>query len=278
LVELAIGDAYGAAFEYSSNRMVREQNDLQCYRLHPRHGSRPGCYTDDTQMSIAVAEAMLSGESWTRELLADHFVAAFKRDPREGYARGFYAFLEEVQSGDEFLERIRPNSDKSGATMRAVPLGLFGDPGTVMRKCELQAKLTHDTPDGVRAAQAASLLSHFFVHNVGPKAEVAKFITDFVQGPWVASWSGKVGHRGIDSVHAAISAVVEHDALSSMLQACIAYTGDVDTVATIALGAASCSDEIDQDLPDALYDGLENDGYGLDYLRELDAKLAEARW
>ena len=47
----------------------------------------------------------------------------------------------------------------------------------------------------------------------------------------------------------------------------------VDTVATIALGAASCSHEITQDLSPVLIHSLENGQYGLDYLRVLDRKL-----
>src|SRR4051812_29384991 len=99
LVEIAIGDAYGAGFEYAPDRLVRERNDLSAYIQHPRHRLRPGCYTDDTQMSVAVAEAVVSDEPWTPELLARHFVTAFKRDPREGYASGFYHFLQEVRDG-----------------------------------------------------------------------------------------------------------------------------------------------------------------------------------
>ena len=64
--------------------------------------------------------------------LARRFVEAFRRDPREGYAGGFYAFLQEVTSGDEFLQRIRPDSDKSGAAMRAGPLGVFPTIGEVV--------------------------------------------------------------------------------------------------------------------------------------------------
>src|ERR1700722_10974607 len=92
LLELAIGDAYGAGFEYAADRIVREKNDLSGYIQHPRHGIKPGCYTDDTQMSIAVAEAIVSDEPWTPQGLADRFVTSFKRDPREGYAGVFYAF------------------------------------------------------------------------------------------------------------------------------------------------------------------------------------------
>jgi ADP-ribosylglycohydrolase len=124
LVELAIGGAYGAGFEYAPARMIREQNDLSGYVQHPRHGIRPGCYTDDTQMSIAIAEAIISDAEWTPLMLARHFIEAFKRDPREGYAGRFHAFLQEVNDGEEFLARIKPHSDKSGAAMRAGLIGI----------------------------------------------------------------------------------------------------------------------------------------------------------
>jgi hypothetical protein len=47
----------------------------------------------------------------------------------------------------------------------------------------------------------------------------------------------------------------------------------VDTVGAIALAAASCSPEIDQDIPEHLIITLENGTYGKDYLMALDKKL-----
>ncbi len=273
LVELAIGDAYGAGFEYSPNRMIREQNDLSGYVQHPRHGIRPGCYTDDTQMSIAIAEAIVSGESWTKENLASRFVSAFKRDPREGYARGFFAFLQEVRDGVEFLEEIRPESDKSGAAMRACPIGVYGAIEGVIERSTVQASLTHNTPDGIAAAVAASLMSHYFIYNLGPRSDLPHFIADHVPGEWAVPWKKKVGAKGTMSVRAAITAVAANGSLSSILKECVAFTGDVDTVAAIALGAASCTQEVEQDLPEILFENLEDGRYGLAFLSRLDGKL-----
>jgi hypothetical protein len=53
----------------------------------------------------------------------------------------------------------------------------------------------------------------------------------------------------------------------------VSYTGDVDTVAAIALAAGSCSREVSQDLPEVLTEGLENGKYGREYLIELDRRL-----
>ena len=275
LVELAIGDAYGAGFEYAPEPLIWEQNTLTTYVQHPRHDIHPGCYTDDTQMSIAIAEAIASGEPWTREVLAHRFVNAFKRDPREGYAGGFYAFLQEISDGEEFLAKIRPHSDKSGAAMRAAPIGVFSDVNVVIEYCRLQAALTHNTPDGINAALIASLMSHYFLHAVGPKAGLPQFIQQYVPGPWAEPWQGKVGSKGIMSAHAALTAVMAYDSLSEILKTCIAFTGDVDTVAAIALGAAACSQEIASDLPIALFNTLENGPYGLDFLQDLDRQLLQ---
>ena len=273
LVELAIGDAYGAGFEYVADRIVREQNHLSAYIQHPRHRIRPGCYTDDTQMSLAVAEAIVSGEPWTPENLAQRFVAAFKRDPREGYAGSFYSFLQEVEDGADFLARIRPESDKSGAAMRACPIGVYHPVAEVVHRSTVQAALTHNTPGGIHAAVAAALMTHYFLYRLGPKADLGRFLIAQVPGPWAEPWRGKVGAKGVESVQAAVSAVMAHDSLSELLRACVALTGDVDTVATIALAAASCSEEVAQDLPAPLVAGLENGPYGRDYLRDLDARL-----
>src|SRR5215471_10980801 len=147
LVELAIGDAYAAAFEFV-DRDLTSAHQLGEYARHPRHQREPGRYTDDTQMSIAVAELIVSGAPFTRENLADCFVQAFKRDPRTGYAGGFYEFLTSVKDGADFLARIRPTSDKNGGAMRAAPVGVFTRIEEVVDKAALQARLTHDTDEG----------------------------------------------------------------------------------------------------------------------------------
>ena len=47
LLELAVGDAYGAGFEYVNRQLIRQFNDLSRYVKHPRHSITPGYYTDD---------------------------------------------------------------------------------------------------------------------------------------------------------------------------------------------------------------------------------------
>jgi ADP-ribosylglycohydrolase len=275
LVELAIGDAYGAGFEYADPAYVTRHNTLSGYVPHPRHhGIRPGSYTDDTQMTLALAELRASGAPWTPESVASAFVTAFHRDRREGYARGFQAFLETVHTGAEFLARIRPDSDKSGAAMRAAPAGLLPTVADVLHHTDVQAKVTHDTPDGVASARAAALAVHYCHHGLGPVVEVGSWIADRLgSGVWARPWRGKVGSKGVMSVRAALTALAGGGSLSSVLRECVAFTGDVDTVATVALAAASRSAEIRADLPAVLVDGLENGPFGRDHLARVDAQL-----
>lgn len=143
LVELAIGDAYGAGFEYSPDEFVAEHNTLAGYVQHPRHlGIAPGQYTDDTQMTVAIAEQLLSGEAWTVENLADRFIACYHRDPRDGYSSGFHALLRAHHSGAGLRAALNPASDRSGAAMRTAPVGLLPDVEQVLRATETQARIS----------------------------------------------------------------------------------------------------------------------------------------
>jgi ADP-ribosylglycohydrolase len=63
LIELAIGDAYGGGFEYANEMSI--YNDLSRYVKHLRHRLIAGSYTDDTQMSIAIAKVIVAQAPWT---------------------------------------------------------------------------------------------------------------------------------------------------------------------------------------------------------------------
>ncbi|MEK6822501.1 MAG: ADP-ribosylglycohydrolase family protein [Nanoarchaeota archaeon] len=275
LLELAIGDAYGAGFEYADASVVKQFNTLGAYRQHQKYDVGNGRYTDDTQMSLAIAELLVDDVAWTPLVIARKFVEVFKRDPREGYAGKFYQFLQDVRTGEEFLERMRPDSDKSGAAMRAAPIGFLQTIPDVMSYATAQARVTHDTSLGINAAVASALMSHYFLYGLGDKNDVGRFVEQHVPGEWSPAWTGAVGAQGYMSVRAAITAVQEERTMSGILKRCIDFSGDVDTVATIALAAASCCDGIPQDLPKNLHEGLEDSRYGRTYLMALDKTLAQ---
>lgn len=286
LVELCLADAYGYGFEYSRPDFVRKYNNLSGYVQHPKHKIKPGNYTDDGQMSIALAELIIEGNQWNEDNIANKFVEVFKRDERLGYAGGFYNLLMEVQDGQELSLRLkgRNKSDKSGAAMRALPLGFISGISEVLSKSEVQAKVTHDTIDGIHAAQAASLMSYYFIHEVGPRKEIGKWINKYVPGQWATPYTDSVGSKGWMSVRAAITAITKCTSLSEVLRTSIAFTGDVDTVAALAVGAASMckesfgmfGDDMIYDIPEHLILGLENGKYGRNFLESLEVKLKSA--
>ena len=84
-----------------------------------------------------------------------------------------------------------------------------------------------------------------------------------------------MGSKGWMSVKAAITAPICNHSMSELLKKCVSFTGDVDTVATIALAAGAHSVEIEQDLPEHLYQGLERGSFGYNYINKVDKRLLE---
>jgi ADP-ribosyl-[dinitrogen reductase] hydrolase len=278
LTKTAIADARGVCFEYAPRRIIRERNTLEtAYFPHHKFGTGGGRYSDDAQMSLAVAECLLAnGPDAAARNYAHHFVEAFKREaePREGYASAFQAFLIEIVDTDDFLARIRPESDKSGAAMRAGPCGLLGSVKAVMDAARVQAAVTHDTPDGIAAAQAAALMVHYGAYRLGARSELPALLDHRLPGhDWRKPHKGEVGPKGLDSVRAALTALLRNDRLDQLIIDCVDFGGDVDTVAAIAAAAASTFDDMDQSIPYSWWDGVENGLYGRDYLSTLDLDL-----
>lgn len=272
LVSIARGDAYGACFEYCPPSPGRP-NDLSGYPRNDAYSAiGGGRYTDDTQMSIAVAETLIAA-SITREAFADRFVAAFRRDHRPGYSRTMQAFIGSCKDGTDFLARIVPHSDRSGAAMRAGAIGFLPDERDVLEVAALQARITHDTPGGVASAQASALMCHALRTGSSDRASLPSYLAARVPGPWTDPWNGPVGSSGMDSTRAALWALVSQDSASSILRASIAWGGDVDTVAAIAMGAAACDESVVQDLPRSITQGLEDGEWGRGFLDGLDMQL-----
>ena len=143
LVEIAIGDAYGAGFEFCPREKILRSNTLATYVPHEL-GIEAGRYTDDTQMSIAVAEVVLAKTDMSSSDFADAFVRCFKRDVRKGYAKGMQGLLESCEDGTVLRQRLRPESRRNGAAMRSVPLGLISDKQLLTSTAKEQAAITHN--------------------------------------------------------------------------------------------------------------------------------------
>lgn len=292
MLGIAIGDAFGAGSEFAFNdRSQYHEVDLENYLSHPKHKNAPGAYTDDAQMSIAVAELLASDNTFNKNNLAEYFVSCYKRDPIMGYAKGFQAFLDSVSSGKEFVDRIRPDSEKNGAAMRAVPLGIIKDLDKLVDYAKINADLTHNTPNGFSSSIAVATLSHFALyHDRMPDIESeliphldhtsARYLQD-VSRMDILDTGLLFGHEhadsgvpcdGIKTVGAVLYLLSRFSSPKEILVESVRLGGDTDSVASISLGIKMMHSDIN-DLPKNLYDGLTNNKYGRDYLIALGDKL-----
>lgn len=272
ILKAAIGDAYGSGYEYAPE-FVFEKNTLQTYLPHADGSGYFNRYTDDTQMAIGLAELLVEKAEWTPINIANKFVEVFKRDVRLGYASGFFKFLKSIETGAEFLEKIIPTSERNGASMRAYPLGVLADEKEILRRTEIQARLTHDTDEGVFSAQVVALSTHYFLYQKGPKAALEKYLKKWIPIDWDFNWEGRVSTKGREAVLAALAAIQKYDGLSAILKQSIDYRGDVDTVANLAMAIGSVAEEIDNDLPPFLERDIEKGKYGRLFIRKLELQL-----
>ncbi len=211
---------------------------------------------------------------------ADAFVRCFKRDPRAGYARHFQTFLEGVKDGDEFVRTIQPNSDKNGAAMRAVPIGVLGQPQQVIDVAAAQAKLTHDTVGGVHSAVLVAMMSHYAVYENGPFSNFPSWLSRHTPIALPTPWKGEpvqgpgVGLKTAAAVYALVST---EPSLLKIAETAIRWGGDVDSVLAIAWGIASSRMQtVDGELPGFFETGLEDGSYGRRFLVGLGTRLMAA--
>jgi ADP-ribosylglycohydrolase len=111
----------------------------------------PQCrFTDDTVLTVAVADAILKGRSY-KQSMRD----IGRRYPMAGYGRAFTDWL--------LSEHPKPyNSWGNGAAMRVSPVGFaFNTENEVLREAENTAIVSHNHPEGIKGAQATALAVYF---------------------------------------------------------------------------------------------------------------------
>jgi len=281
LVRIAQGDAYGVACEYIKFPRDQATYDqamkFESYGKHPTHKLVPGQYTDDTQMSLAVAETLLWKEDPTPPDFAEMFFRCFKRDWRDGYSRGFQAILEKVSSAEEMTSVLNPDSDKNGAAMRSVPIGVLPSPYHVLSIASMQAKITHNTEGGVNSSVLIAMLSHFALYHDEPFIDFPKWVKKYGVSAPIPIWDGKPvtgPNVGMNTAHAVYTLVSREKSLMDIARRTIEWGGDTDSVLSLAWGIASTRMQ-DEKLPEFFDSGLENGTYGRTFLEGFGTRLME---
>jgi ADP-ribosyl-[dinitrogen reductase] hydrolase len=145
---LAVGDALGATVEFMTRSEIRAAHGVHqeitgggWLRL------RPGAVTDDTEMSIALAQAIVAEGRFSTRAAAEHFAAWLRTNPRDvgnTCRRGIRRFIL-----DGSLEAPPRDGDAgNGAAMRMVPVALFtlADGLLLDQLGKAQARITHHHP------------------------------------------------------------------------------------------------------------------------------------
>jgi poly(ADP-ribose) glycohydrolase ARH3 len=163
LLGLAIGDALGAKFEAQSADAIRARfSSVEHLIAYPQEEI---WYTDDTQMTIGVAEALVADGEVIEEHLCQAFIANYV--PSRGYGRGARAVLEAMAEGRDhrqIAERYFPGGPfGNGAAMRVAPVGLLfrDDRARLWEQARLSSLPTHVHPFGIEGAQLLALAVAF---------------------------------------------------------------------------------------------------------------------
>src|SRR3989338_5352271 len=265
------------------------------YLPHPKGEIPAGCYTDDTEMSVANARVLVECRApYTRRMFADAWVREFASGGyRNGYSGRMQRMLELSYNGGKFLELAGEDSHSTwnGAAMRSVPLGALKTVEQVLTVAELQARITHDTLEGVFSAQAVALMSHFALYNDAPLCILPVYCLEnlpvaysgIFNHVFTSRWPGlpvaDVSGRSVavSTVHAVLDLVVHESSLMGMLKQAITWGGDTDSVCAIAWGIASARHQSER-IPVFMMRDLEkgNTGAtGLVYLAGVGSRLTE---
>ena len=286
LLGLAVGDALGYPTEFIDREQILRKygpdglTDFAACGGHP-----PGTYTDDTQMSLAVAEGLLAAETDDIDDLMSRISRQFviwMDSPDNNRAPGntCMAGCRNLQRGVPWREAGVVHSKGCGSAMRVSAVGLLyhDDLDQLVEIARATALPTHGHPAAREGAAAAALMVAQAVRGAGP-AEMydeirsrcfgrspdfdacLSLVPDMLEvAPAEALASGGLGEAWIaeEAVASALYCVWRHpdDFRAAVLEA-INTDGDSDSIGAIAgsimgarLGIAA--------IPGSWVEGVEN--------------------
>lgn len=209
------GDIIGSRFE----RHNTSREDFSLFTEHSR-------ITDDSILTLAVAEALLHGQDMAATLRK--WVAAY---PTAGYGPNFLLWA----GGRDHIRFSKGN----GAAMRTSPVAWWFDTlDDVLMETERQAALTHNSEDGLAGAKAIAA-AVFLARSGGTKEDIKAKALE-VAPSYRFSWPPRDKPKAMakDSVPVALAAFFVSSDFEDAIRKAISVGGDSDTVASMA-GAVS---------------------------------------
>lgn len=220
------GDMIGSVYEFNSIKTT--EFPLFSRRSH---------FTDDTVMTVAVAEALmktadLSDLAAVRAAVVKSMQRWGRKYHDAGFGGTFYHWLDKRDP--------KPyGSFGNGSAMRVSSVGwLAGDADQVKELARATADVTHDHPEGVKGAQATAA-AIYMARKGKTKDEIRKVIEDEYGYDFSRSLAEIRPHYHFEvscqkSVPEAILCFFEGDSYESVVRNAVSLGGDADTQAAIA--------------------------------------------
>ena len=250
-----LGDIIGSPYEFDFRNI--KTKDFPLF-------SRQSVFTDDSVMTIAVAEGVMNAifearafgdsNSFSDIVMRANIIESLKiwgeRFPNAGYGTRFYAWL--------FSDNTEPyNSYGNGSAMRVSSVGwLFGDMKTTRAAARISAEVTHNHPEGIKGAEATAA-AIFLARTGASKNEIKEYITsEFGYDLSRTCDEIRPTYHHVEScqetVPEAITAFLEGNSFEDVIRTAVSLGGDSDTLTCIAGGIA----EAYYGVPDEIMAGL----------------------
>ena len=188
-------------------------------------------FTDDTVLTVAVADAIMTGAPYSEKLRE-----YYRYYPRAGYG----GYFRKWAASDD----IRPYYSKgNGSAMRVSPVGFaFDTLDEVMEQAKQSAEVTHNHPEGIKGAQAVA--SAIYLARTGhSKDEIKVYIERTFDYNLSEPLDEIRRYYRFDptcpgSVPQAIIAFLESENYEDTVRKAISIGGDSDTIACMGGGIA----------------------------------------
>ena len=221
-----LGDMIGAPYEFDRSPKTKE------FPLFSS-GSR---FTDDSVMTIAVAEALMDTLGRTDDEIRSALVSSMQkwghRYPNAGYGSRFCRWL--------MTAHPEPyGSYGNGSAMRVSAAGwLFDSLKETRRMARLTAEVTHNHPEGIKGAEAAAS-AIFLARNGNDKDMIRNYIVrEFGYDLSRTCDEIRPSYHHVEScqqtVPEAITAFLEGTDFEDVIRTAVSLGGDCDTLTCIA--------------------------------------------
>jgi len=234
----ACGDALGATVEFMSPKQIQKR-----YGVHSEMigggwlGLAAGQITDDTQMSLALGQAIIDHSGWNIRAVADHFVAWLDSDPPDVgniCRRGIVRYRDD----GELYGLPRDDDAGNGACMRNLPVALatLNRPDYFVAWSLEQCRITHHNP----LSDAATLtLGRIVQHLInGQDMDACRQEAELLIGRYgefaYSPYPGKASGYIVDTVQTVLHYFFNTNNFKSCLIATVNQGGDADTTGALA--------------------------------------------